>query len=227
MGKLILVRHGRTHFNQPGKEERLRAWKDIPLDDCGLEEAEETAQQFIGCPVSIIYCSDLIRARQTAEALHRVTKAPIVPTVALRPWNLGALTGRRVQEIIPILESLNRRLSEKAPGGESFDEFYERYSKQLHTLLQIAERLPDAVVAVTHGRNLMALPTILGGGRRTQIPVMCGVPTAGMLVVEQQANAWGITGSHVNGKTASADRSSAMDQQSSSRTVGDLPQKYF
>jgi broad specificity phosphatase PhoE len=132
-----------------------------------------------------------------------------------------------VQEIIPILESLNRHLCEKAPGGESFDEFYERYSKQLHSLLQIAERLADAVVVVTHGRNLMALPTILGGGERTRIPVMCVVPTAGVLVVEQQANAWGITGSRVNGKTASAGHSSAMDVQSGSRTRGDLLQKYF
>jgi broad specificity phosphatase PhoE len=37
MGKLILVRHGHTPLNAAGKEERLRGWLDIPLDEQGLQ----------------------------------------------------------------------------------------------------------------------------------------------------------------------------------------------
>jgi broad specificity phosphatase PhoE len=192
MGKLILVRHGRTELNRPGREERLRAWRDIPLDSCGLEEAEDTARQLIGHPVDVIYSSDLIRARQTAEAIQRVTKAPIVPTGNLRPWNLGLLAGERVQDIIPILERLNRDLSEKPPGGESFDEFYERYERQLHELLHLAELSSQCVVAVTHGRNFMALPAILDGSDRTHIPVMSPVQTAGAMMIEKRADKWQI-----------------------------------
>jgi broad specificity phosphatase PhoE len=39
MGKLILVRYGHTCLSVPGKDERLRIWLDIPLDDQGLAEA--------------------------------------------------------------------------------------------------------------------------------------------------------------------------------------------
>lgn len=41
MGELILVRHGHTPLNVPGRDERLRGWLDIPLDDQGLQEAAE------------------------------------------------------------------------------------------------------------------------------------------------------------------------------------------
>jgi broad specificity phosphatase PhoE len=192
MGKLILVRHGRTDLNRPGREERLRAWKDIPLDECGMQEAKDTAQQLAGLSVEIIYSSDLVRARQTAEAIQRVVKAPIVTTQNLRPWNLGKLAGQVVQDIIPILERLNRDLTEKAPAGESFNEFYERYERQVRELLQVANVSSSHVVAVTHGRNFMALPAILDGGDRTHIPVMSPVQTAGAMVVEKHAAEWRI-----------------------------------
>ena len=60
MGKLILIRHGRTDLNRPGKEERLRAWKDIPLDSCGMQEAEETARQLADQRINVIYCGIIV-----------------------------------------------------------------------------------------------------------------------------------------------------------------------
>jgi len=193
MAKLILIRHGRTELNRPGKEERLRAWRDIPLDSYGLQEAEDTARQLAGEPIGVIYCSDLLRARQTAEAVQRVCGARIVHTSHLRPWNLGELAGQLVHDIIPILKRLNERLSEKAPGGESFDEFYERYSRQIFEILEVAERSSGCVAAVTHGRNFMALPTILENGDRAHIPVMSPVTTAGVFMVEKRGDRWSIT----------------------------------
>ena len=71
MGKLILVSRGHTSLNSPGADERLRAWLDIPLDDKGKQEAVETSETLKGRPIEVIYCSDLRRARQTAEILRR------------------------------------------------------------------------------------------------------------------------------------------------------------
>jgi 2,3-bisphosphoglycerate-dependent phosphoglycerate mutase len=94
MGKLILVRHGHTCLNVPGRDERLRGWLDLPLDDQGLKEAAETGERLANYPVEAIYSSDLRRARQTAEVLRRRTHAPRVTTTKeLRPWNLGVFCG--------------------------------------------------------------------------------------------------------------------------------------
>jgi broad specificity phosphatase PhoE len=192
LGKLILVRHGKTMLNSLDDEERLRGWMDIPLDAQGLREAQQTAERIAQHPIQQIYCSDLYRAKQTAEAVVRATHAPIVYTSELRPWNLGSLTGQRVTDILPVLLELESDLERSAPEGESFLAFYTRYSQKLMQLTEIAERCPTCIVAVTHHRNLLAAPTILQGGDKTKIPVRGGAKTGDLLWVEQKDNGWNL-----------------------------------
>jgi broad specificity phosphatase PhoE len=198
LGKLILVRHGKTVLNSLDDEERLRGWKDIPLDEQGLREAKQTAQRVAQHPVHRIYCSDLYRARQTAKAVVHATQAPIVYTSKLRPWNLGSLAGQRVKDILPTLLQLEVDLEMPAPGGESFIAFYVRYSRKLMELAELADRCQTYVVAVTHHRNLLAAPTILQGGDKTKIPVRGGAKTGSLLWVERKVSAWNLRIEHVS-----------------------------
>ncbi len=191
MGKLLIIRHGHTSLNMPGRDERLRGWLDVPLDQEGLDEAATTAEQVKrSFAVDAIYCSDLRRARQTAEVLRRQTKAPITHTSDLRPWNLGVFCGQRVREILPYLTLLNQHPDLAAPSGESFYQFYGRYAHRLQELLNRAEESPNCVVAVTHVRNLLASSTIILGGDRDKIPVKGGPHTGALVVVEKVGGAW-------------------------------------
>jgi probable phosphoglycerate mutase len=192
MGKLILVRHGKTVLNSLDSEERLRGWMDIPLDEQGLREAEETAERLARYPVAQVYSSDLYRARQTAEVVVRATFAPIAHTSDLRPWNLGTLAGQRVKDVLPTLQQLELNPSLPAPGGESFLQFCDRYSRKLEELLDIAARSTECVVAVTHVRNLLAAPTLLHGGDRAQIPVRGGPKTGSLVWVEKNGKGWNL-----------------------------------
>ena len=191
MGKLILVRHGHTCLNVPGKDERLRGWLDIPLDERGLREANETAELLDNYQVEAIYSSDLRRARQTAEILRRRTQARRVTTSnELRPWNLGVFAGQRVFDILPFLNLLNRHPSLAAPSGESFYQFYGRYSSRLKELLSLALESAQCIVAVTHVRNLLASQTVIEGGDPDRIPVRGGPPTGTVIVVENYNGKW-------------------------------------
>jgi broad specificity phosphatase PhoE len=190
MGKLILVRHGHTPLNAAGKEERLRGWLDIPLDEQGLQEAVETAQRIADYPVTAIYSSDLRRARQTAEILRQQTNAPVTTTDELRPWNLGIFAGQKLQEILPFLNQLNQNPDLPAPSGESFYDFYGRYSRRLTELMNLAEQSSGYIVAVTHVRNLLATRTILEHGDRDRVPVSGGPRTGTLTLVEKEGNAW-------------------------------------
>ncbi len=190
MGKLILVRHGHTPLNAAGEEERLRGWLDIPLDEQGLQEAVETAQLVAHYPVTAIYSSDLRRARQTAEILSKVTRAAVTTTEELRPWNLGIFAGQKLREIIPFLNQLNQNPDLPAPNGESFYNFYDRYSGRLTELLNLAEQSSGYVVAVTHVRNLLAARTILENGDRDRVPVSGGPRTGTLTLVEKEGNRW-------------------------------------
>jgi broad specificity phosphatase PhoE len=192
MGKLILVRHGHTSLNKPGDDERLRAWLDVPLDETGMQEAVETAEKLRGYPIEAIYCSDLKRARQTAKILKRRVKARITATEELRPWNLGAFGGEKVKDVLPFLNLLNERTDLPAPSGESFDQFYDRYSGRLRQLLDLADNTKGYVLAVTHVRNLLAATVIIQGGDKAAVPV-CGGPRTGTIsIVERIDGNWNI-----------------------------------
>jgi broad specificity phosphatase PhoE len=191
MGKLLIIRHGHTSLNLPGRDERLRGWLDVPLDQEGLEEAAATAEQVRrDYAIDAIYCSDLRRARQTAEVLRRQTKAPVTHTSDLRPWNLGVFCGQRVREILPYLNLLNQHPDLAAPSGESFYQFYGRYAHRLTALLTRAEQSPNCVVAVTHVRNLLASVTIIEGGDQDKVPVKGGPHTGALVVVEKLDGSW-------------------------------------
>jgi broad specificity phosphatase PhoE len=190
MGKLILVRHGHTSLNCPGDDERLRAWLDIPLDERGLREAAETAEKLTQYPIETIYCSDLRRARQTAEVLRRRSRSTVTATSELRPWNLGAFGGQRVRDILPFLSLLNQRPDLPAPSGESFHQFYGRFSYRLSQLLKLAEDARGCVLAVTHVRNLLAATTIIEGGNCDKVPVLGGPSTGTITIVEQIGEKW-------------------------------------
>ena len=192
MGKLILVRHGKTVLNAQDNSERLRGWMDVPLDEQGLREAEETAQRLSQYPVAHIYSSDLYRARQTANAVVKATLAPILHTSGLRPWNVGTLAGQRVKDILPILQQLELDPSLPAPEGESFLQFCDRYSRKLEELLDIANRSKAYIVAVTHVRNLLAASTLLHGGDKSHIPVSGGPKTGSLVWVEKNGKGWNL-----------------------------------
>lgn len=191
MGKLILVRHGHTCLNVPGRDERLRGWLDLPLDDQGMKEAAETADRLTNYPVEAIYSSDLRRARQTAEVLRRRTQAPrVTNTKELRPWNLGVFCGQRVFDILPFLNLLNQHPDLAAPSGESFYQFYGRYSRRLTQLMNLALQSSKCIVAVTHVRNVLASQTIIEQGDRDRVPVRGGPPTGTLLVIERVDRIW-------------------------------------
>jgi 2,3-bisphosphoglycerate-dependent phosphoglycerate mutase len=190
MGKLILVRHGRTVLNAHGESERLRGWLDVPLDENGLLEARQTAELIAGHPVGEIYCSDLIRAQQTATAISLRTGLPILPTPELRPWNVGSLAGKQVSTILGELEKLEENPEIPAPEGESFRQFYDRYAAKLQYLLALAADSSRDIVAVTHVRNVLATPSILSNGDKKKIPVHGGAKTGAAVLVERWNGKW-------------------------------------
>jgi probable phosphoglycerate mutase len=156
-----------------------------------MQEAAETAERLADYPVEAIYSSDLRRARQTSEILRRRTRAPrVTPTKELRPWNLGVFAGQRVFDILPFLNLLNRHPDLAAPGGESFYQFYGRYSRRLTELMNLALQSSQCIVAVTHVRNLLAAQTVIEQGNPDHIPVRGGPPTGTLIVVEKRDGAW-------------------------------------
>jgi broad specificity phosphatase PhoE len=113
-------------------------------------------------------------------------------TPDLRPWNLGVFCGQRVRDLLPFLNQLNQHPDLPAPSGESYHQFYGRYSARLRQLMNLAEPLSRDVVVITHVRNLLATKTIVEHGDRNRVPVRGGPPTGTLMVVEKRNGVWGV-----------------------------------
>lgn len=85
-----IFRHGETDHNQKGI---CQGSLDIPLNQNGIDQASELLTKLSGKEIEIIYSSDLLRARKTAEILSLGMELPIVLDERLREFNLGEAEG--------------------------------------------------------------------------------------------------------------------------------------
>ena len=152
--RVILVRHGETDWNAEG---RIQGHLPVPLNERGRAQAEAVGARLEPVPFAALYSSDLLRARQTAEAIGRASGQRVRDDRRLREWDLGILSGlmRSVaEELHPEAFGIFRKrlLDEPVPGGESIRARYERVTAAVQ---EIADRHPgETVVAVSHGGPL-------------------------------------------------------------------------
>lgn len=148
---IILVRHGETHWNL---ENRFRGRANIPLDDAGLAQAEITARYIAAnWKLDAVYCSPLLRARQTAELIAEPFMIHERSHPGLLDIDYGAWQGHTEAEVrerwSEALQSWYQRPHKvPIPGGESLQAVRLR---ALGTMREVAERhINETVVLVAH-----------------------------------------------------------------------------
>lgn len=157
---IYVIRHGSTELNEAG---RIRGWSNVALSELGKREVERLGKQLANSNIGVIFCSDLDRARDTAEAVARTTGAKVYPTELLRPWNLGDYTGRSSSVVHPDIVRLAENEPNKATkGGESFNAFKKRAFEGLRWALVNSDGLPLALVTHHRVERLLNAWTELG-----------------------------------------------------------------
>ncbi len=166
MTELVLIRHGQTNWNVEG---RYQGQADVPLNSQGLQQARKLAAALAKEKIDAIYSSDLIRARQTAEAIQQATGAPLFLEPRLREINQGQWEGMLFSEIKARDPERHARrkadpLNIAPPGGETVSQVRQRVLAAVRDILQ---RHPDQRVAlVSHG---LALAILIVQARRLPI----------------------------------------------------------
>lgn len=157
MTELWLIRHGQTDWNVAG---RYQGQADIPLNETGLAQAAALAAQLNGKPFSAIYSSDLMRTRQTADALAAHTGLPVRLDSRLREIHQGDWEGLYIKDVVAAhpearSEFLSNPGAARAPGGESVLEVSNRVIAAVH---DIAANHPHGrVLVVSHGLAIATL----------------------------------------------------------------------
>lgn len=88
--KLYVVRHGQTEWNVLKK---MQGSADIPLNERGIEQAEQTKLNLENKNFDVIFSSPLIRARQTAEVINSDRNLNIIFDDRLRERDYGEFEG--------------------------------------------------------------------------------------------------------------------------------------
>lgn len=169
---LVYVRHGATSLNKGGSEERLRGWLPVPLSDLGEQQAQQTAQRLAktlpGDPTTF-RASDLHRALQTAGIISDAIGVPFTPDSNVRDWNTGNLAGKKVEDMLPTLQALIKSPDTPAPGGESVNDYRQRFEPLMRQLVESN----GVHLVVGHARGATVLEGIADpeGGKGGSIPI--------------------------------------------------------
>ncbi len=161
MTTVILVRHGQTAWNAV---ERFRGREDLPLNEVGLSQAERTAERICHqWNPSAVYCSPLLRAVATAEAIAGRCRLSVEVTPALTDIDYGRWQGMTPEETRQRYPRRIRRWyrgSRRArpPGGELLAAVQRRCLK---AVLGIAARHPDRQVVIV-GHTVVNRVILLG-----------------------------------------------------------------
>jgi len=152
--RLVLIRHGETDWNAEG---RWQGQADIPLNTQGVSASERLAQELVSYPLDAIYSSDLIRARQTAQALARAKSMHVKLEPRLREIDQGEWQGLLINQIQSLytdvyLKRLQDPWQVAPPGGETALQVRNRVIEAVDEILTC---FPGGTVAIiSHGFTL-------------------------------------------------------------------------
>jgi len=151
---IYLARHGQTAYNHEG---RFQGQQEIPLDDTGREQALDLAKRAAGIGFRALWCSPLLRARETADAVAARLGLEPREDARLMETDAGDWTDRTFAEVIA--EAPERFAAFATgdpgfafPGGESFAEQEQRVSAALVDI----ERGELPALVVCHGMVIRA-----------------------------------------------------------------------
>lgn len=155
MTEVLLIRHGETSWNAV---KRLQGHLDIPLNAAGERQAAALGKALRGEPLDAIFCSDLLRACQTARAIAAPFGMEVQIDAGLRERCYGAFEGMlrtEIRERYPDAycawqaRDLDARIPPGVHQAETMREFAQR---AVNTIIRIVSTGAYRRVAmVTHG----------------------------------------------------------------------------
>jgi broad specificity phosphatase PhoE len=159
---LYFARHGESQANVA----HVISNRDLPhpLTERGVTQSQELAEHLRARSIAAVYCSPILRARQTAAIVAGVLGIAVAVTDALREFDCGVAEGRGDAEAWALHAAVvaDWRRGEHArriEGGESLLDLRARFVPFVE---QIVAEAPGDVLLIGHGGLYYAtLPLVL------------------------------------------------------------------
>lgn len=143
MGCLYFVRHGQTVWNV---ENKICGATDIELTDLGHEQAKSAGKQILdeGIKADEILYSPLVRAKDTALHISKITGIPAREEIRLKEQNFGKYEGTP-RDGFDFKES-KKHFADSYEGGESMMKLAQR----VYNLLDEVTSSDKTYILVAH-----------------------------------------------------------------------------
>lgn len=182
---LVLLRHGRTPWNHSG---RIQGHRDVGLDDHGHAQAARVAPVLAALGPTLIWCSDLERARQTAAPLAEACGLPVTHDARLREFGFGPYEGLDHAELETLdpdsHAALRRGDYDQVRHAEPTPVVRERMLGAL-TDLRDALGPGETGVAVSHGAAVRLATGAVLGWPDDQFRTLRGLDNTGWVVLHE------------------------------------------
>ena len=140
---IVLVRHGETASNAA----RIVQLAETPLNQRGMSQAGLLARRLAALGIEHVLCSDLPRAKMTAQPLVDATGVGIEYTPLLQERDFGDLRGTPYAELGVDLFGPDY----VPPSGESWEAFHARVDRAWERVVARAAEVRGNLAVVTHG----------------------------------------------------------------------------
>ena len=154
---LFLIRHGEAEHLLG---ERLTGgWTDSSLTEKGRHQAHNTGKRILDLVREFevaLYCSDLFRAKESAEIIGSYLNKKPMPFQELREQNNGQAANLSTEEARRIALPRSEPIMDwiHYPGAESWRSF----NKRVFEFMDVLEnKSPENVVVVSHRRTILAI----------------------------------------------------------------------
>jgi broad specificity phosphatase PhoE len=144
--RCVLIRHGETAWSLA---RRHTGRTDLPLLPEGVVQAEGLRSELAGIPFAAVFCSPLLRARETCR-LAGLPEPEVDPDLA--EWDYGTFEGRTTTEICGEWPEWDL-FAHGAPGGESLGDVTGRVDR----VIARVRAVDGDVACVAHGHLLRVL----------------------------------------------------------------------
>lgn len=152
MVRLLLVRHCQSTWNSQG---RIQGQQDPPLSAEGEAQARAIGERLRAESLGAVYCSDLARSYDTAQAIGLFHDLEAVRDSDLRERGYGAWEGQRLADLMAntVAWEQHRHNPDWAPAGaENGPALYKRTQAALRRIVHRHDG--ESVAVVMHGGGL-------------------------------------------------------------------------
>ncbi|MDD5772057.1 MAG: histidine phosphatase family protein [bacterium] len=201
--KIYLIRHGESILNG---ENKIQGQSDPALSPTGIRQVELLAKSLSKDKYNFIYCSELLRAKQTAELISSHLGLPISFHKDLAEIYLGEWEGKTPDEVNLEYNGDYKKWRKNPtktliPGAENIPEFRKRINNVFKKILK-NHKEGDNVIIVAHAGTITAVIAYILKGNFNKLITRMSLTNTGITYIQGYDKKLYITGindsSHLN-----------------------------